>query len=370
MVSGLRGQPLSIGGESFDLTRPLDFMRFPMRAVDKAHFVRLMLRAFGKSDWSDWHDRSAADLVDTWASAGVRETMFEPLTQIKFGMPCSEISGAWLGARLHHREGSAALGYIPGRNWTEVLCNGLAHQLSRLGVRALTKTKIVRVETSKNAVREVETEGGGRIGGDVFVSTMATETLRRLIPEEDSPGIREITYTALSSVICATVQPIIAPEFYSMNLLGKTHTASGLFKLESLNPTLGTLGESYLNFVTHSHSRTQPFFKQSEDDVVEGYKRDFREVFGEELRARWIQVNRIPMYSPVLVRNFKNPPIASTRFGNLFFAGNYRTFPSVVSTGTAMHSGLEAANAIVNSSKVLEVLDKAVRFAPSMFLQA
>jgi protoporphyrinogen oxidase len=360
-----------VGGESFDLTRPLDFMRYPMRAADKAHFVKLMLRAFRKSDWSDWHDRSAADLVDSWASAGVRETMFEPLTQIKFGLPCSEVSGAWLGARMHHREGSAPLGYIPGRNWTEVLCTGLAYQLDQLGVVARTKTRITRVETSKNTVREVETDAGDRIGGDVFISTMATENLRRMIPDEDSTGIRDITYTALTSVICATTQQLVHPEFYWMNLLGTTHTASGLFMLQSLNPTLGTLGESYLNFVTHSHSRAEPFFKQTEEQVVEGYKRDFREVFGEELHARWIQVNRIPMYSPVLVKNFKNPPIASTRFGNLFFAGNYRTFPSVVSTGTAMHSGLEAANAIVNSPSVLEVLDKAQRFStPAMFLQA
>ena len=38
--------------------------------------------------------------------------------------PASEVSGAWLGARLHYREGSAPLGYIPGANWTKVLCDG------------------------------------------------------------------------------------------------------------------------------------------------------------------------------------------------------------------------------------------------------
>jgi hypothetical protein len=39
--------------------------------------------------------------------------------------------------------------------------------------------------------------------------------------------------------------------------------------------------------------------------------------------------------------------VRSTRFGNLYFAGNYRTFPSIISTGTALGSGLEAARALL-----------------------
>ncbi len=58
-----------LGGRSYDLGTPGGFLRFPMRLRDKAGFVRLMLTAFGKRDWSDWQDRSAADLVDTYAGA-------------------------------------------------------------------------------------------------------------------------------------------------------------------------------------------------------------------------------------------------------------------------------------------------------------
>jgi hypothetical protein len=51
---------------------------------------------------------------------GVRAALFEPLCRLKFDLPCEEVSGAWLGARLHFREGSAPLGYIPKTNWTTV----------------------------------------------------------------------------------------------------------------------------------------------------------------------------------------------------------------------------------------------------------
>jgi protoporphyrinogen oxidase len=94
-----------LGGEHYDLASPKGFLRFPMSLADKLRFARLMLRAFRKRNWSEWEDRSAAELVDEWAGPGVRQALFEPLTRLKFELPCSEVSGAWLGARLHFREG-------------------------------------------------------------------------------------------------------------------------------------------------------------------------------------------------------------------------------------------------------------------------
>ncbi len=359
-----------LGGRSYDLSNPLDFLAFPMGTADKASFVRLMLRAFRKSNWDDWHRESAEALVDAWASPGVRKTLFEPLSQIKFGLPCAEVSGAWLGARLYYREGSAPLGYLPGRNWTEVLCSGLTRQLAEMGVSIHTRARITRIATSGASLREVELESGDRFGADFFVSTIPPEILLKLLPDESSPGMREISYTALSSVICATAQRP-NPDFYWMNLVSQDRAASGIFMLDSLNPTLGTVGESYVNFVTHTRSRALPFFSQtSEQELIDRYRADYREVFGEELEARWIQVNRVPMYSPVLVRGYRNPPLKSTSFSNLYFAGNYRTFPSVVTTGTALHSGLEAAEALLAAEPDhVDVMKQVARFRPPSMLR-
>ena len=68
----------------FNLAHPLDFVAFPMSLGDKVRFAMMMARAFRKSDWSDWQDRSAVDLIDSWSSPGVREALFEPLTRLKF----------------------------------------------------------------------------------------------------------------------------------------------------------------------------------------------------------------------------------------------------------------------------------------------
>ncbi len=330
----------------FDLGTPAGFLGFPMSVADKLRFVRLMLYAFRKHEWSDWKDRSAAELIDTWAGPGVREAIFEPLCRLKFELPCREVSGAWLGARLHYREGSAPLGYIPGTNWTKTLCDGMTRLVSDAGVRVRTNTDVVALHTSGDRVVAAEITGGERIDGAIFVSAMPTETYLRLLPGDATPHLSAVRFTALLSVVCATRQTV-TPDFYWMNLADRGHTACGLFTLTSLNPTIGAPDETVVNFVTHLHDRERPVFRLSDDELLARYHDDFRRIFGMPLEAHWTNVARVSMYSPVLGTSFQNPPIASTSWRNVYFAGNYRTFPSVVSTGTALSSGLDAADVIL-----------------------
>ncbi len=332
----------------FDLGTPRGFLRFPMSLADKLRFVRLMLYAFRKSDWRDWEDRDAGELVDAWAGPGVRTAIFEPLCRLKFELPCAEVSGAWLGARLHFREGSAPLGYIPRANWTKVLCDGMTRLVADAGVRVRTGADIRALHASRDQVDAVELADGERIEGGVFVSAIPTEIYLRMIPRDETPALAAIRYTALLSTVCATRQEI-QPDFYWMNLASPGHTACGIFLLSSLNPTIGGPGETCVNFVTHLHDRGRPLFRASDDELLAHYDDDFRAVFGTPLEAFWTHTARVPMYSPVLGRSFRNPPIASTSFRNVYFAGNYRTFPSIVSTGTALASGLATAAAILGA---------------------
>ncbi len=329
----------------FELDRPGDFYQFPMSLADKLRFCLLMLRAFRKKDWSDWYGKTAADLVDTWGGPGVREALFEPLTQLKFKLPCSEVSGAWLGARLSYREGSSPFGFIPGANWTKVLCDGLTRGLEDLGVKIHTDSTVTGLEVEGDQVARAAI-GDTHHDADIVVSTIPTEVYCRMAPQEQTPGLREIRYSAVISAICVTRQPL-QPEFYWMNLPTLQHHAAGIFRLESLNPTIGRPGDTCLNFVTHLSGRDEAFFARDDAELWGGYEEDFRDIFGFELEPDWRQITRIPMYSPVFVPEYRNPEVKSTTLRNVYFAGNYMTFPSVASTGTALHSGLETARAIL-----------------------
>jgi protoporphyrinogen oxidase len=348
-----------LGDRAYDLGTPGGFLAYPMSFRDKAGFVRLMLKAFNKRDWSDWQDRSAADLVDTYAGPGTREALFERLTRLKFELPCDEVSGAWLGARLHFREGSAPLGYIPGANWTKVLCDGVTRLLAEEGVKVRLNTVARRVVTADGQVREVELNNGERLGGDLFVSSIPTEVYLRLLPSDCTPELERISYSALISVVCATRQPVDS-QAYWINLASLDRTASAIFILSSLNPSIGRPGDACVNFVTHLRGRDRPLFHLTDDELLARYKDDFRNVFGYQLEPFWTNVARVPMYSPVFGRSFRNPPMQSTSWGNMYFAGNYRTFPSIVSTGTALGSGVATA------STMLQHLGRSTRLAESI----
>ena len=349
-----------LGRRFYDLARPGDFLRFPMGLADKARFARMMLRAFRKRDWTDWHDRSAEELIDRWAGPGVRERIFEPLARLKFDLPCREVSGAWMGARLHFREGSAPLGYIPGCNWTAVLCSGVARLMEEAGVRVRLRSRVRAIEVEAGRATGAVLEDGERVGADLFVSTVPTEVYRKLVPGDETPGLAAIRYTAVLSAICATRQRV-EPDFYWMNLASLDRQAGGLFRLESLNPTIGGPGEACLNFVTHVPDRGRPLFRASDDEIWSGYRDDWREIFGCELEPTWTRLTRLPLYSPVFGKGYANPPVRSASWPNVYFAGNYRTFPSIASTGTALESGLEAAAAVVRDRGMDDDPREAVR---------
>ncbi|HEU5304638.1 MAG TPA: FAD-dependent oxidoreductase [Gemmatimonadales bacterium] len=351
-----------LGNRAYDLGTPGGFLAFPMSLRDKAGFIRLMLKAFTKRDWSDWQDRSAAELVDGYAGPGTRQALFERLTRLKFELPCDEVSGAWLGARLHFREGSAPLGYIPGANWTKVLCDGVTRLLAEQGVEVRLNATVSRLVTVDRRVREVELGTGERIAADLFISTVPTEVYLRLLPEDHTPELERIKYSALISVVCATRQAVDPPAYW-INLASLDRTACGIFLLSSLNPSIGRPGDTCVNFVTHLRGRDRPLFQASDDELVTRYRDDFQAVFGFELEPFWTNIARVPMYSPVFGRSFRNPPAHSTSWQNVYFAGNYRTFPSIVSTGTALGSGVATASVLLREQgRSTGLVDAVARF--------
>jgi protoporphyrinogen oxidase len=196
-------------------------------------------------------------------------------------------------------------------------------------------------------VLEAELESGERIRADRFISTVPAEVYLRLVPADQTPELDRIRYSALISVICATHQAV-RPNAYWINLASLDRTAGAIFLLSSLNPTIGRAGDTCVNFVTHLRGRDRPLFQESDDQLAARYLRDFRAVFGFELEPFWTHVARVAMYSPVFRRSFRNPPMRSASWSNVYFAGNYRTFPSIVSTGTALGSGVEVGAAVAH----------------------
>lgn len=119
----------------------------------------------------------------------------------------------------------------------------------------------------------------------------------------------------------------------------------GLFNLSDLNKKLGKK-EIIMNFFTNVN-RGSELLKKSDEELIKVYKKEYEEIYNEELKINWYKINRIPYVSAKFVKGYKNPKI-QTKIPNILLAGNYRSYPSVTSTGTAIQTGNEASELLIN----------------------
>jgi protoporphyrinogen oxidase len=341
----------ALDGGLHSLSSPRSLLHLPFGNADKLRLLRVMARALLQRD-AERPDPDAATWIRARGGEALLEHFFEPLAQLKFGVGCDELSTRWLLARIGAWEGIGPLGYIPGHNWVHELVGAMAAGIRRGGGELRTGSAVIGTRRGAGGrLSAVELASGERVEGDIFVSTVPPPLLAPLL-ERDSQDLGGIRYTrAVSCVLGCTTEP--EPPCYWTNFLRPRRSFGGLFRLELLNPSLGPPGLHLVNFVTHLGASTgDALYRASDDAITERYLEDHRRCFGQRLEPLWARVSRIGHYSPVFHHGYRNPPAASPSTPNLFFAGNYRTFPRITSTGQALDSGEEVAGAVVRCARL------------------
>lgn len=324
----------------YDLTKPMDFLRFPLSFFSKMRFVCFMLMCMLKKDWSTLDNVSAEHWIANIAGKEVLEKLFAPLFDIKFGLKPEEVSAAWVGSRLAAKEGSCRFGCILGKEWTHELFKQAHAYLEEKGVKLKLNTRVNKILTQDNNISGVETRSG-LIEADIVMSTMSPIILNKLIALND-PILDNITYIDSVSTIISTNQT--AQDVYWLMLMRPREFSGGIFKLTDLNPQLGNNNEVILNFFTNIDHGSS--LKMSDEELLTSYLTTYKKIYNEELHINWYKINRIPYVSAKYVKGYKNPD-ARTKIGGLYLTGNYMSYPSVTSTGTAIDAGHKSAQAII-----------------------
>lgn len=338
----------AMGGGLYNLSNPLDLLRLPLPLSAKWGMARVAAAALLARDAAEHDRQDAASWITARGGQRLLREFYEPLAQLKFGARCSELSAAWLRARVCAWEGVGRLGHIPGVTWTHQLVSALSTRIEQRGGQLRAGQRCVSLGTDRaGRLDHVELASGERVRAARFICTLAPPALTAMLPQgPDRSALGQIRYTRAVSCIVGTPTPPATP-FYWTNFLQPRYAFGGLFRLDLLNPDLGPPGLHLVNFVTHLGAR-QPdeLYEQPDESIIGRYLDHYRRCFGHVLTPRWIQVSRISHYSPVFTRGYRNPPLRSQTHRNLYFAGNYRTFPRVTSTGPALDSGWEAARVV------------------------
>jgi len=334
----------AVNNRIYDLTNPLDFTRFPLPWLDKLRFVKLMGYCFIKKDWG-----SVTEDARTWltriAGSRVREMLFDPLFDIKYGLGPEHLSASWIGNRLHYQEFSKPLGFVPGTDWTKLLVDKMVARFQELGGHLKLNTPALKITLPDATHQNVEFATGQNISSDILLNTAPPHLLLKMLPLTE-PQLEKITYLDALSLIVETNQKL-PRELYMLACLKPRYSFGGIFALSSLNSTLGVRNGTVLNFFTTLTPKYEHLRDVSSEALLALYQADFQKLFGFRLEPEWHHLTLIKNYSPRFLKDYKNPAARSSIPG-VYLAGNYRSHPAITSTGSALASGEETAGCIIH----------------------
>ncbi len=336
----------AVDGKTYNLTDPVDFIKFPLPWLDKIRFAWLMLYCALKKDWKK-DLGSARDWVDKIAGATVRKNIFDPLMDIKYGLPSENLSANWLGSRLHYQEFSKPLGYIPGTDWTHLMVGRLVKRVEELGGKIITNAKVTKIDHDEKNIKSVS-----YLKDDMTLEALATVVVNTAPPHVfkkfcDYPGqtIQQIEYLDALSLI-VEIEEKLPREFYLLSCLKPRYSFGGIFLLSALNSTVGVRSKTVLNFFTNLSPAYEHFRNKTAEELLAIYFSDFEKIFKFKPTPVWSHLTLIKNYSPKFLKNYANPDSRSNIKG-LYFAGNYLTYPTITSTGSAFASGEKVADFII-----------------------
>lgn len=336
----------TVNNEIYSLTNPVDFIRFPISWQDKLRFVYFMANCFIKNDWESL-TLDARTWLDAAASPKVREIIFDPLVDIKYGVGSEHLSASWLGSRLHYQEFSKPLGYIPGVDWTSIFVDKLVNRCREIGGHIILGSEVKKVAFSYNTFQGVTYIYNGnprQMEADILVNTAPPHIFLNFCAFQDKT-LADITYLDALSLIVETEQKLPAAQ-YLLACLSPRYSFGGIFTLSSLNPAIGAHQGAVLNFFTTLSPRYEYLRHKTAAELLEIYQQDFEKIFGFRLKPFWHHMTLVRNYSPRFLKDYKNPEQRSAVSG-IYFAGNYLTHPLITSTGSAIASGQRAASYII-----------------------
>lgn len=339
----------NVGGRRVNLSSPVDIMT-KLGRLSIASRIRYGLfgaRCLLKSNWRDWEGKSIEKLISNWAGEAVLREIFEPLVDIKFGLLSAQVDAAWLGQRLHKREAATQFGYIPDASWPKEICASFKEEIEKAGGEIILQDELRAVKARGGELTQVLTKGGRVIKSLAILNTAPPPVIVPILKSSGLlPGrlksLERIRYISSYSLIAGLPFDIF-PDYWTIALHPR-RIFGACFNLSRLNKTLvNKKDKCVINLFTNV---AFDGFRYSENEYIKMAQKDLSNMIGRKVKFNWAIVNKLRYSSPIFDIDYKNPPIRET--DNLFFAGIYRAFPKLASTGQAIQTGKEAAMKISN----------------------
>jgi protoporphyrinogen oxidase len=209
------------GGRIHAFKTPLDLLRFtPCSFPGRLRTGLTAVYLKHRRDWRGLMRHGAHDWMTRACGRSAMESIWTPLLQGKFGGQFTDVSMAWLWARIHTRANSRAtggekLGYF--RGGFNVIIAALEAELRRLGVAIQTGAVVEKFRADRRAA----VVDGREVPFDGCIFTGSSPALAALLPADGEGGayarqLRSIGYLGAICLVFTSEQKL--GDFYWVNV--------------------------------------------------------------------------------------------------------------------------------------------------------
>lgn len=321
----------------YRLTQPWHILSFrPLGWFSKIRVGWLGLYCLLKSDWSNMEHKPADEWMREMIGEKATELLFENLAEIKFCLPLSAVSAAWLGNRLHTTVSTKEkYGYLTGGS--HQIIDGLAESIRRKGGAIEADAEVTHIGDGF-----VEC-GGETITANKIISGVPSQEFLKICDVQTSARktLESIEYNSIISLVCGSEQ-LITKEYWSIFLKPRL-SFGGLFNHTTLYPEAGLDGE-YVYHIFSYHKRTDELYNASEREIADRYLKDLRSIC-PDFSFKWYRAFKLDYSSPIFSVGYINPPIKFSE--KIYLTGAYKEYPLTRTMHTALLSGERTADALI-----------------------
>ncbi|MBI2552414.1 NAD(P)/FAD-dependent oxidoreductase [Candidatus Uhrbacteria bacterium] len=341
-------------GRLYPFTTPFDLLHFtPLSFFNRLRFGFVTLYLTHAPNWQRFIPIPAAAWLKKWYGAQAYAIVWEPLLKGKFHNHYTDVSMAWLWARINSRGNSKDQGrerVIYFRHGFAVVVKALTRKLKELGVDIKYQTQITAVTSS--TVPTITFTDGTSESFDRIICTTPSHVFARLIEtdahasEEYLAQLNSINYLGAVLIIFSSSQSL--SKYFWHNLNDPASPFLVFLQHTNLVDPAWYNGKHiyYLGaYLSHEHA----FFRNSDQEVAsEGFdyiKKLFPSFKKEAVRQ--MQVFRFPNAQHIVDTDYtKKIPDYKTPLPGIYLANFSQIFPEDRGTNFAVREGIKIAKLV------------------------
>jgi len=181
---------------------------------------------------------------------------------------------------------------------------------------------------------------------DIILSTIPPETFLKLvdkIPNKIKKKLQKIKYlSCISACIGLKDSPT---DICWINILDRNLSFDAIFNNATPYEDSTPSGKCVIYLFTYIRPGDE-LWNISEKELFEIYANNFNKIFpGFDKKIEWYKISKFKHAQVLYDLNFENPPVSTDR---IYLAGIHRIYPKIRSMASAIESGFEASDKILN----------------------